>query len=329
MGKLVKIDNNLNPDLKREFEKRRNPSFEQFINDFLGSFISKNTQKAYKRDIFDFLSFMAAGGQPLKHPKEIAHFHFSLYRDQLIDAGKTSATINRKLVAIRSFIKWSIACNLMDHNPLDAVKIPKVETENPTNALSDEEVILMINATSDEAKGPLHRFIIVYLFSLGLRRSELTQLRLKDLVTIRKHLVLRVKGKGSKYRELPLNLSLKSELDHYLNFLSTKSIFLEPEDYLVQTIKKEAQKNTSPIDGSTIYRIISKYAKKIGLTKRVSPHSARATAISHLLDTQKVPLRDVADFAGHSKITTTERYDKRRKNLDHSAAYLVKYDKSS
>jgi integrase len=71
--------------------------------------------------------------------------------------------------------------------------------------------------------------------------------------------------------------------------------------------------------------MINKYAKQCGIDKKVSPHSCRATVISHLLDTQKTPIRDVAIFAGHSKITTTERYDKRRESLDNSAAYDVDY----
>ena len=80
------------------------------------------------------------------------------------------------------------------------------------------------------------------------------------------------------------------------------------------------------MDGSTVYRIIERYAKKCGINKKVGAHSCRATAISHLLDTQKTPIRDVAIFAGHSNITTTERYDKRRENLDNSAAYKINYD---
>ena len=100
---------------------------------------------------------------------------------------------------------------------------------------------------------------------------------------------------------------------------------MEEDDYLIQSAKKG--KNDKPIDGSTIYRVIEKYAKKCGINKKVSPHSCRATAISHLLDTQKTPIRDVAIFAGHSKITTTERYDKRREGLDNSAAYQVDYGK--
>lgn len=81
------------------------------------------------------------------------------------------------------------------------------------------------------------------------------------------------------------------------------------------------------MDGSTVYRIIRKYAAHCGINKNVSPHSCRATVISHLLDTAQTPIRDVAIFAGHSNITTTERYDKRREALDKSAAYQVDYTK--
>jgi integrase len=106
-------------------------------------------------------------------------------------------------------------------------------------------------------------------------------------------------------------------------------IELAPEDYLIQTQPKNKHQliNKQPIDGSTIFRIIQTYKKILGINKRVSPHSCRATVISHLLDTQKTPIRDVAIFAGHSKITTTERYDKRRQGLDDSAAYAVDYTK--
>ncbi len=106
--------------------------------------------------------------------------------------------------------------------------------------------------------------------------------------------------------------------------MASHDIQFTKEDYLLQTSLKG--KNTKPMDGSTVYRIIEKYAKICGITKKVSPHSCRATAISHLLDTKKTPIRDVAIFAGHSKITTTERYDKRRDNLDNSAAYEVDYN---
>ncbi|MAX67818.1 MAG: hypothetical protein CME66_12850, partial [Halobacteriovoraceae bacterium] len=268
----------------------------------------------------------AKGGLKINHPSEIQGAHFQIYRDELINDKYSSATINRKLVAIRSFIKWSMALKLIDHNPLDIVKLPKVETETPTLAFDDDEVIRMIEAPDLTTKvGKVHRITLCLLFSLGLRRSELAKIQIKDFYQERGHYVLKIKGKGNKARHLPLAPDLINELKNYLDAMANLGIQFEPDDFLIQTAKKG--KNSAPVNGSTIYRIIEKYAKECSINKKVSPHSCRATAISHLLDTQKTPIRDVAIFAGHSKITTTERYDKRREGLDQSAAYDIDYNK--
>ncbi|MDA9793055.1 site-specific integrase, partial [Bacteriovoracaceae bacterium] len=175
-------------------------------------------------------------------------------------------------------------------------------------------------------KGLSHRMVLVMLFTLGLRRSELINIKLKDFYTQRNHNVLRIKGKGNKDRHIPINEFVHAEIANYINGLNQYKIDLNDEDFLIQSQPKS--KNEIPMDGSTVYRIVTKYKHQLGIIKRLSPHSCRATVISHLLDTQKTPIRDVAIFAGHSKITTTQRYDKRRKGLDDSAAYDVNYLKS-
>lgn len=322
---------NFDQDLARKFEEasKKKASIADFINDFINQFISEQTRKAYIGDLKDFFNFLKSGNVYINHPAQIEGHHFQFYRDRLMENGMSSATVNRKLVAIRSFIKWAMACKLIDYNPLDIVKLPKVQTESPTLAFDDTEVVAMINAPKlNNKKGHMDRVIMVLLFSLGLRRSELASIKVKDFYQERGHYVIRIKGKGGKERHLPLNDTLIHELKNYLDALATFGLSLDEDDYLIQSAKKG--KNDKPIDGSTIYRVIEKYAKKCGINKKVSPHSCRATAISHLLDTQKTPIRDVAIFAGHSKITTTERYDKRREGLDNSAAYQVDYgDKNS
>ena len=240
--------------------------------------------------------------------------------------GLASATITRKLVAIRSFIKWSMAQKLIEYNPLDVVKLPKVQTQAPTLAFDDHEVVQMINSVdANSKKGSMHKLVLTMLFSLGLRRSELANIKIKDIYQERGHYVLEIHGKGNKTRLLPLSKSIINALSEYSNSMKDNGILFDDNDYLIQSVLNG--KNHKPIDGSTIYRIIEKYAKICNINKRVSPHSCRATAISHLLDTQKTPIRDVAIFAGHSKITTTQRYDKRVNSLDNSAAYDIDYDK--
>lgn len=337
MGKkdltLVDGDSQLTKSLdtdERLFKKfqdaeRKKISIFDFIDDFIGQFISPETQKAYIGDLNAFFNFLKSGGLTIAHPNQIKGNHFQIYRDELLAKNYSSATINRKLVAVRSFIKWSMSLKLIDHNPLDVVKLPRVQTENPTLAFDDSEVVAMINAPDLSTKtGHMHRVVMYLLFTLGLRRSELVKIRVKDIYHERSHYVLKIRGKGNKDRHLPLSPDVQAALKIYMDAMASYDVQFIEDDFLIQNTK--AEKNSIPVDGSTIYRIIGKYAKICGINKKVSPHSCRATAISHLLDTHKTPIRDVAIFAGHSKITTTERYDKRRESLDNSAAYAVKYE---
>jgi integrase/recombinase XerD len=317
----------VNFDLARKFKEanQKKSDIQDFIHEFLLQFLSDDTKAAYIKDLKFFFDFLRSGDVQIHHPAEIKSYHFQLYRDHLLEKGLASATINRRLVCIRSFIKWAVASKLMDHNPLDTVKLPKVQTESPTVAFDDEEVVKMINAPDLKThKGRTHRLIMVLLFNLGLRRSELINIQLNMIVKDRGHLVLRIHGKGDKIRLIPLNEHVSNEINSYLKSLKESGVDLNSSDWLLQT--ELNMRNTKPMDGSTIYRVIERYAKSLGIDKAVSPHSCRATVISHLLDTQAAPIRDVASFAGHSNITTTERYDKRRNNLNKSAAYQVKYE---
>lgn len=317
----------VNQDLARKFQEaaQKKSDIRDFINEFLVQFLSPDTKTAYIKDLQFFFDFLRSGNVQVSHPNEIKSYHFQLYRDHLMERGLASATINRRLVCIRSFMKWAIAARLIEFNPLDTVKLPKVQTESPTVAFDDEEVVQMLNAPDlNTHKGKTHRLVMVMLFHLGLRRSELTNMKMHQIVHDRTHWVLRIQGKGDKLRLIPMNETVYEEVKIYVAHLNDNGVQLGPEDYLLQTELKH--KNEKPMDGSTIFRVIERYAKQLGINKSVSPHSCRATVISHLLDTRHAAIRDVATFAGHSNITTTERYDKRRKNLDKSAAYQVDYE---
>lgn len=325
--KSTALTTSFNPDLARKFQEasEKKSDIQDFITEFLVQFLSEDTKTAYIKDLKFFFDFLKSGNVSISHPSEIKSYHFQLYRDHLMERGLASATINRRLVCIRSFIKWAVASRLMDHNPLDTIKLPKVQTESPTVAFDDEEVMRMINAPDTKThKGRTHRLIMVLLFNLGLRRSELINIKLFQLFQDRGHNVLRIHGKGDKVRLVPLNQNVFKEIQDYIASVRALVSGFDGEDYLLQTTIDK--KNDRPMDGSTIYRVIERYALGLGINKAVSPHSCRATVISHLLDTQLTPIRDVATFAGHANITTTERYDKRRKNLDKSAAYEVDYD---
>src|SRR3990167_4780317 len=100
---------------------------------------------------------------------------------------------------------------------------------------------------------------MVMLFNLGLRRSELTHLKVKDIYNDRGHKVLKILGKGEKYRHLPLNAGVVREIENYIYLYEKSGSALSSEDFLIQT--SGHTKNEKPMDGSTIFRMIEKYAK--------------------------------------------------------------------
>ncbi len=286
---------------------------------FLKNYTSERTREAYMRDLGNFFAYWALKGFRPSHPNELSLGHFVEYRDCLIDKSLSTNTVNRKLSSVKSFMGWLHSEGHIQINPVSSLKLPKIRVNTPTLPFTDEEVLRVLE--QPEIKlfyGKVHKLVLLLLFNLGLRRSEAASIKVKDIFEARGHTAIVVTGKGGKTREMPLKESLKNYIQDYI-----KELGLAPEDYLIQA--KKSKRNKKPVSGNTIFRIVSRYAKRAGIDKRVGAHSCRATAISHLLELGESP-RNVADFAGHSNISTTvDIYDKKRKGLDDSSAYKVNY----
>lgn len=273
--------------------------------EFLGGQNSDETVRAYKTDLEQFQ--VMAGGL-------LTREGIILYRDTLIKQGMSPSTVARKMSTVRSYADFLRGQGKLTIDPFAGVKAPKVSVSEPTQAFTDDEVRKMFKAA--EKTEPIvtrERDLIVLglLFYAGLRRSEIANLLFNDIVEMDGQLVLRILGKGGKYRMIPAHPKLQELL---LGKVATPPLW----------------KNNSPtsllqVSTSTIYSIVKKYAKLIGVTRNVSPHSCRATAISQLLENGESP-RNVADFAGHASVNTTiGSYDKKRDGIKNSAAMKLRF----
>jgi len=205
--------------------------------------------------------------------------------------------------AIRSFTDFVRGQGVLNTDPFAGVKLPKTSVKDPTQAFTDEEVKKILKLSERDVRDHL---ILSLLFFAGLRRSEAAQLLDSDLSLVDGVMVIRVFGKGGKFRMIPCHPKLQQALVNYQTVARPFGSLLGVKDH-------------------TIFNTVKKYAKLAGVTRRVSPHSCRATAISQLLENGESP-RNVADFAGHASITTTlGSYDKKRDGIKNSSALKLKF----
>lgn len=291
------------------------------VEAFCLTYTSENTRRAYKRDLRGFIEFCTEGGIPLSLARPMV---IDAYLSQL-ERTTSSATSNRVLGSLKAFFSWLQVNDIMDKNPATPVRARKSSPITPTPVFSDEEAANMITAPDvTSLVGNRDRLALVLLFYLGVRRDELRKIKMKDFTIERDGtFTIAIHGKGAKVRILPLNQVVIDEFTAYRNRYKLRTgNELTANDYILQS---EFTISKTPLDASSIYRIVAKYAKAMEIERKIGPHACRATVISQLFEKETAG-RDIADFAGHSSIETSLKYDKKRKGIQNSPAFKVQYE---
>jgi site-specific recombinase XerD len=236
-------------------------------------------------------------------------------------------TIARKLSAISSYFDFLAEKNLILFNPVSSVKRPRKEVKTPTNALNAQQVRELLAAIDENsASGKLHKALLMTFFFTGLRKNEILLLKIKNYKDMGDYKILEFAGKGGKLGQKVLHPKAAEAITEYLALLKEKTGEQHFEDWLFRPTKNPADPtNTNkPLNPKTINEILDNYALKIGLPFKVSPHSARATFISELLE-QGVDIYKVALEVNHSSVKTTQEYDKRRQKLQDHLTLKLNY----
>jgi len=210
---------------------------------------------------------------------------------------------------------------------VDGVKRPKAGShEGKTPALSDDQARLLLDAPPERTlKGKRDRAILACLLYHGLRREELCRLRIKDLSQRRGLPHLQVRGKGDKVRFLPVHPRALMRIQDYLEMAGPGAA--DPEAPLFRPVKNNRTGTLDqPLTTNSIYNnVVVKYAKAAGLHfPGFSPHALRATAATNALD-HGADIARVQEWLGHSSISTTRMYDKRRSRPEESPTFRVEY----
>ncbi len=310
--------------------------------EFLKNYNSNETRKAYYNDLKHFFDFYhMAFAKALKNPKEVKRVHIIAYKDFLIDCGgndggkASNLTVRRKMATLSSYFKFMMENDVMNHNPVDGIKRPRKSPDKGTECLSHRQVRLLLDYLdmNMKAKGDftthLHRCLIYTLFYTGIRVTELINIKRKDYFTYQGTPAFRIRAKGDKLRIVPIHSKLKVVFDEYLNIVrktirEKQSKNLQADDYMFFSLMNNKNSNRKNISRYGVYKIINKNAFAVGIRSKISPHSARATLITNLLE-QGQDLYEVSQSVGHANTETTKIYDKRRRSVQDNVIVEIEY----
>lgn len=259
---------------------------------------SDHTVRAYQKDIETFSQFCSEN-----HGEEnIVKISYPLIRNwivELSDHGVSNRSINRKISSLQAYYKFLLKIGDITVSPLvkhRALKTSKrVEVPFSENEM---EVILSEIPFTDDFEGERDKLIIELLYTTGMRRAELVNLKIKDVDFSSQ--VIKVLGKRNKERIIPM---LPSTIERIKSYLIKRSELENVTDSSFLILTKEGLK----IYETLVYRTINKYFSLVSPKVKKSPHILRHTFATHLLN-RGADLNSVKELLGHSSLASTQVY---------------------
>jgi integrase/recombinase XerD len=279
--------------------------FEGLVLDFLSYLelergLSRNTLNAYRTDLLQYGEFLSArrGDALAARPADVAEFLAELATGN----GRppcAAATIHRKAACLRSFYKHLRREELIDVDPTAALSAPRRAKKLPQVLNYAEVQKLLAAPRGDEPAVLRDRALLEVMYACGLRASETIGLELSD-ADLRNGL-LRVHGKGSKERIVPLGRQAIAAINRYLRAGRPRLVGDRAERKLFVNFRGGA------LTRQGLYKIVQRHARSAGLAGQMSPHTLRHSFATHLL-AGGCDLRAVQEMLGHADISTTQMY---------------------
>ena len=259
--------------------------------------LSDNTIDSYLRDIQKLANFSE---EKDLNELQITKTEVKEFISEINKEGISARSQSRIISGIKAFYKYLILEDYLKVNPTELIESPKIGMKLP-DTLSIEEIDSLISAIDlSHPQGERNRAILEVLYSCGLRVSELTNLKLSNIRF--KEGYLKVLGKGNKERFAPIGSSAIKFLNIYLNEIRNHQDIKKGSEDIV-FLNRRGNKLTRVM----IFTIIKQLAEKIGMKKKISPHTFRHSFATHLIE-GGADLRAIQEMLGHESITTTEIY---------------------
>ncbi|MBT8196143.1 MAG: site-specific tyrosine recombinase XerD [Gammaproteobacteria bacterium] len=261
--------------------------------------LSDNSVQAYLRDINKLIKYSEVQEPELKASKveyrDLSDFIIWLNKEKI-----SAASQARIVSGVRAFFKYLELEEIIENNPAELLETPKLARKLPDTLSLEEIDELMAAIDLSKPEGERNKAIIETLYGCGLRVSELINLKLSNFFS--EIGFIKVTGKGDKERMVPIGSSAIKQIDHYKEALRNHlEVEKEFEDFLF--LNQKGRK----LSRVYVFQLVKDLATKIGMKKKISPHTFRHSFATHLIE-GGADLRAVQEMLGHESITTTEIY---------------------
>ena len=261
--------------------------------------LSKNSVEAYVTDIKRLKQYLDSV-QKVGETKNITLEILQGYLNWLCGFGISARSQARNISSIKSFFHYLIYTGKLDTNPSTLLESPKLGRKLPV-VLAVNEIDRIVAAIDlSKPEGQRNKAIIETLYSCGLRVTELIQLRLSDIYASEGF--IKVRGKGSKERLVPIGNTALREINFYLQTYRNQTQ-VEKSSGNILFLNRRGKGLTRVM----IFTIVKELAQKAGILKKISPHTFRHSFATHLIE-GGADLRAVQEMLGHESILTTEIY---------------------
>jgi integrase/recombinase XerC len=297
---------------------------QDLIADLLADKRSENTKRAYKKDLNDFFVTITGG----KASPELINQFLSLtrfeavkvglqYKASMIERGLTEATINRRLAAVRSLVKYAKMIGLCEW-VLSDVQGEKIKSYRDTSGISVEQMAGMLKVPDrSTAKGKRDYAMLRMFWEIALRRGEVVKINIEDFDPEMCTVAILGKGKGTQKENMTINEKTR---DAVLEWLETRSN-MTPNTPLFVAMDRAYAGNR--LTGEGIAKFVKKMAAAAGITKKMSPHRLRHSSISAALEATNGNVAMVQKLSRHAKIETVMVYEDRRVNQQKQVTDLL------
>ena len=254
---------------------------------------SKKTVDAYLGDIHEFDKFLKVNFSNL-NIKNIEYTNVRRWIVKLSEKNISKNTINRKLASLKSYFNFLVATNTIDISPLESHKNLKT-VRKIINPFTEQEINEVFeNFELLDLKNKRDQLIIEILYSTGIRREELINIKISDIYLNQK--LIKVLGKRNKERLVPMLPKLSHNIDLYIKNN-------DPEKFLFES------KPQKKISKSTLYRLVNKYFRVVSTKTKISPHVLRHTFATHMYN-NGADINSIKEILGHASLSSTELYTK-------------------